>query len=142
MTRNFRPRHRARRIHHPQKGVALLEVLVSVLIFSIGLLGLLGLQARAVSLSVDAEDRNRAALLANEIATTMWISRSVAIVTGAGSPWQTRVADAKKDGLANGVVTVTPVAGTTNSADILISWKPPSHGSDAGSVLRTRVVLP
>ena len=53
-----------------QSGVALIEVLISILLFSLGILGLIGLQARAISFSVDAEDRNRAALFANEIATS------------------------------------------------------------------------
>ena len=125
----------------PQHGVALLEVLVAMLIFSIGLLGLLGLQARAISLSTDAEDRNRAALLANEIASTMWTTRSVSgIATGAGSAWQTRVADVSKDGLPDAQLTVTPDA-TNNSADILITWRPASRADTNRSQLRTRVVL-
>ena len=53
----------------PQQGFALLEVLVSILIFSFGVLGLDRLQARAITLSTDAEDRNRAALLASDIAS-------------------------------------------------------------------------
>ena len=64
-----------------QTGVALLEVLVSVLLFSLGVLGLIGLQARAINLSIDAEDRNRAALIANDIAAAMWTTRTVAILS-------------------------------------------------------------
>lgn len=123
-----------------QVGVALLEVLVSLLLFSFGVLGLIGLQARAVTFSVDAEDRNRAALLANEIATTMWLNKSVTVVTGTGSPWQTRVSDPSKDGLPNGVVSVTAVS--ANSADITITWRPPQRASTDSSQLTTRVTLP
>ena len=128
---------------HGQSGVALLEVLVSILIFSFGVLGLIGLQARAVSISTDAEDRNRAALLANDIASTMWLSKSITIDTTKGSPWQKRVSDPTQGGLPNGAVTVTAVAGGTNSADIQITWKAPTRSStDASSVLSTRVTLP
>lgn len=126
-----------------ETGVALLEVLISLLIFSFGILGLIGLQARAISISTDAGDRNRAALLANEIASTMWLTKSVVIDTSAGSVWQTRVANATKDGLPNGAVTVTGVTGTTNSADILITWKPPTRAAaDPQSQFTTRVTLP
>ena len=55
--------------------MTLIEVLVSLLIFSFGFLGLIGMQARAVQLSTDAEDRSRAALLANDIVTTMWTQK-------------------------------------------------------------------
>ncbi|MDM0075148.1 type IV pilus modification protein PilV [Variovorax sp. J2P1-59] len=125
-----------------QAGVAMLEVLVSVLLFSFGILGLIGLQARAVSFSVDAEDRNRAALLANEIASTMWITRSVTVDVSDGSSWQTRIADPSKDGLPGGEISVTTVSGTTNSADIEITWQAPSRGTNDPNKLRTRVVLP
>lgn len=124
-----------------QSGFALLEVLVSILIFSFGVLGLVGLQARAISLSTDAEDRNRAALLANDIASAMWLGKSVSAVdTSAGSAWQKRVADAANGGLPNGSVTVTPVG--TNGADIVIAWRAPSRADTDGSTFSTRVTLP
>jgi type IV pilus assembly protein PilV len=125
-----------------QAGIALLEVLVSLLLFSLGVLGLIGLQARAISISTDAEDRNRAALLANDVASTMWLNKSTtAIDTSAGSAWQTRVADQSAGGLPNGVLAVTAVTG--NSADIQITWKAPTRKTgDASSTLTTRVTLP
>ena len=125
-----------------QRGFALLEALVAVLLFSLGLLGLIGLQTRAITTSIDANDRNRAAMLANEIASTMWLKRSTtAIDTSAGSAWQLRVSDPTKDGLANGVLAITAV--TANSADIKITWKAVARtSSETGSQLTTRVTLP
>jgi type IV pilus assembly protein PilV len=120
--------------------VALVEVLVSVLIFSFGLLGLLGLEARAITFSVNAEDRNRASLFANDIASTMWLSGSVTVSAAVLTGWQTSVADPAGNGLPNGTVTITPVAGTTNSADITIAWK--STSSVTTDQLTTRVILP
>jgi type IV pilus assembly protein PilV len=128
-----------------QSGIALLEVLVSILLFSLGILGLIGLQARAIGLSTDAQDRNRAALLANDIASAMWLGKSVAVDTGSGSVWQRRASDAANAGLPNGAVAVTAVTGTTNSADILITWKAPGRASastEQSSTLTTRVTLP
>ena len=140
MKKSFRTASGAR-----QSGVALLEVLVSILLFSLGILGLIGLEARAISLSTDAEDRNRAALLANDIASAMWLGKSVTVDTSAGSAWQTRVGDTTKGGLPNGAVTVTAVSGTTNSADIQITWKAPDRAkasTEQSSTLTTRVTLP
>ncbi|MCR6478167.1 type IV pilus modification protein PilV [Variovorax sp. ZS18.2.2] len=126
-----------------QSGVALLEVLVSVLLFSLGILGLIGLQARAISLSTDAQDRNRAALLANDVASAMWLGKSVAVDTGANSVWQKRASDTAGAGLPDGLVTVTAVTGTTNSADILVTWRAPGRVvADQDSKLTTRVTLP
>ncbi|MDH6167926.1 type IV pilus assembly protein PilV [Variovorax boronicumulans] len=128
-----------------QSGIALLEVLVSILLFSLGILGLIGLQARAISLSTDAQDRNRAALLANDVASAMWLGKSVAAVdTGAGSAWQKRVSNAAGAGLPSGLLTITPVTGTTNSAEIQITWRAPDRAStdQQPSTLTTRVTLP
>jgi type IV pilus assembly protein PilV len=132
-----------RQLHHRQRGIALFEALVSILIFSFGVLGLIGLEARAINFGVDAEDRNRAALFANEVASSMWLAGTVTVSTTTLAAWQTSVADPTKTGLANGTVAITPVAGSTNSADITITWKPPSRAvSDAASRLTTRVILP
>ena len=50
-----------------QNGVMLLEALIAILIFSLGILGLVGMQASAVRASRDAQFRSEAGLLANEL---------------------------------------------------------------------------
>lgn len=125
------------------RGFALLEVLVSILILSFGILGIVGLQARAINFSVDAEDRNRAALLANEVATDMWVYRSVTIPATLLAAWQAKVANPAAGGLPGASGTITSI--TANSADIVITWQEPGHAGDAsntGSRFQTRVTLP
>lgn len=55
-----------------QSGVMLLEALIAILIFSLGILGIVGMQASAMSASRDAKYRTDAGLLANEIIGQMW----------------------------------------------------------------------
>ena len=55
-----------------QSGVMLLEALIASLIFSLGILGVVGMQASAVKASRDAKYRTDAALLANELIGEMW----------------------------------------------------------------------
>ncbi|WP_421887278.1 type IV pilus modification protein PilV [Methylibium sp.] len=119
-----------------QRGSTLLEVLVSVLIFSFGILGLVAMQVRATQYSVDAEDRNRAALLADDLAAQMRLARTVTLPTAQITAWQARVADATTQGLPSGTATIT-VAG--NSALITITWQQPR--STLTSQLVTEVVL-
>ena len=69
--------NRRRTVARRVRGMTLVEVLVSLLIFSFGLLGLMGLQARALRFSIGAEDTNRAALLANEVAAQMLTRQSM-----------------------------------------------------------------
>lgn len=59
-----------------QEGSALLEALVSILVFSIGIFGLLGLQAASVKNSSDAKYRSDASYLANQIIAQMWVDRA------------------------------------------------------------------
>lgn len=57
-----------------QRGVSLLEALVAILIFSIGILALIALQATSIRQSADAKYRSEASLLASEIIGQMWVS--------------------------------------------------------------------
>lgn len=52
---------------HGQRGSTLIEGLVSIVIFSIGILGMVALQASAINLSSDAKYRGDAAFLASQI---------------------------------------------------------------------------
>lgn len=58
----------------PQRGFSMVEVLVAVVIFAFGVLGLVRLQATAVKLSTDARQRAEAAFLADQLVARMLIS--------------------------------------------------------------------
>jgi type IV pilus assembly protein PilV len=142
-TRSVASRPKFRGARHGQRGVALIEALVSVLIFSFGVLGLIGLQARAIDYSVDAEDRDRASILAHEIASSMWLQGSVTVTGAQLTAWQTQAQTPTQSGLTSGNVTVTPTAGTTNSADIVVTWRAQSDPASAPNrQFTTRVVIP
>ncbi len=55
-----------------QGGVVLLEALVAILIFSIGILAIVGLQGAAVKTAADARYRSDAAFLAGELVSQIW----------------------------------------------------------------------
>jgi type IV pilus assembly protein PilV len=69
-SRNAHPRPSGRR---SQAGIMLIEALIAILIFSIGILGIVGLQATAVQQSSDARYRSQAAELAQQLLGQMWI---------------------------------------------------------------------
>ncbi len=129
------------RITRAQRGMALLECLMALLIFSVGLLGLLGLEARVMNISVDSENRNRAAMLASEVASQMWLNNTVSPTAPAIVAAGANASDQTQGGLPGGLVTVTQI-GTTNAADITVTWHEVSDAAGPGSTLTTRVVLP
>ena len=113
-----------------QLGMSLIEVLASILIFSIGILGMVALQARATQVSLDAEDRSRAAVLANEAVALLWTGKTSNLTGAALTSWQTSVSDNSKTGhgLPSGSGTVTlDTTVVPNVTTVQITWKEPSH---------------
>jgi type IV pilus assembly protein PilV len=138
MNATFRPAAPHRR--RAARGISLIEVLVVLVLFSFGLIGMVGLQARAVQTSVGAEDSARAALLANDLASRMWGARSVTLDGAVIDDWNERVADPAQGGLPNGAGTVAVAAGV---ATITVEWRPPHVPATAAShVYRTQVQMP
>ena len=61
-------------VRRGQSGIMLLEALVAILIFSIGILAMVALQAVAIKQSGDANYRTRSTLLANRLIGQMWVT--------------------------------------------------------------------
>jgi type IV pilus assembly protein PilV len=62
-----------------QRGATLIEVLIAVVVLSIGLLGLAGLQVTSVQSNHSAYQRSQASLLANDLADRMRANRTEAL---------------------------------------------------------------
>ena len=136
-----------------QRGSFLLEALVAVLIVALGVLGLVGLQARAMQDTDESQFRSEAAYLANDVISRMWTSDQTTLPadfgTGgaAGSPYddfkiivQNRLPGAS---LQDPEITVTARGGTPSFGyDVLVTvyWQPPSaawrHRYDATATVR------
>ncbi len=70
----------------PQQGFSLLEVLISIIILSFGLLGMVGLQAAALQANRDARVQSSALGLARELAEMMRGNKDIALLTS-GNPY-------------------------------------------------------
>jgi type IV pilus assembly protein PilV len=55
------------------RGAVLLEAFIAILLFSMGMLALVGVQASALKNAADAKYRAEAAYLANQIIAQMWV---------------------------------------------------------------------
>jgi type IV pilus assembly protein PilV len=124
-----------------QRGFTLLEVLVSLLVFSFGVLGMVALQARAVQFSVDAEDRTKAAAIANEVVTSMWAQRTLIVPSATITALETLARNPAAGGLPNAAIAVTGAA--SGVATVTITWKSPAkRASDPDSSYFTQVAMP
>lgn len=124
------------------RGFSMIEMLVGILIVSFGLLGLITLQARALQVSVSSEDSQRAALLANEMASMMFNANTVNIGATDIATWAARAADPASGGLPGGVGTVTVT--NTSTARVSLAWTPVQSTGGANDTYRytTDVVIP
>jgi type IV pilus assembly protein PilV len=66
----------------PQKGVMLIEALIAILIFSIGILAVVGMQGVAIKNVSESRSRSEAAFLAQALIAQMWTDQNI---NGAGS---------------------------------------------------------
>ena len=118
-----------------QRGATLLEAMIGILIFSVGILALVGMQALAIKHMSDAKYRSDAAFFANEIIAQMWVNRT-SLGTygfgGSGAPpaaiesWVTNIID-PKIGLpgvtAAANLPIIDVSGTT--VTVTVRWQLP-----------------
>ena len=113
------------RFSSSQRGMMLLEVLIAILIFAIGVLGMVKMQAVSSSNSVNSEDRATAALLADDVIADLWtvknaqnVTQFVGSATSDYTPWTGRVTKA----LRGGVGTVVAGGANATTATITIKW--------------------
>jgi type IV pilus assembly protein PilV len=119
-----------------QRGATLLEALIGILIFSIGILALVGMQALAIKHMSDAKYRSDAAFLANEIIGQMWVNRGSLgsyAFNGSGTPpaeidsWVTSIRNGLPGVTAAANLPIITVAGTT--VTVTVRWQLPG-GAD------------
>jgi type IV pilus assembly protein PilV len=123
-----------------ESGVVLLEALVAILIFSIGILAIVGLQGAAVKTATDARYRSEAAFLAGELMAQIWADGpNVAQYEYPGSGavparlngWVTRV-DNRLPGATPGtglppIIDYSADATLGEIVDITVRWRMPAE---------------
>lgn len=88
-----------------QGGFTLIEILVSLLVFAFGVLGLVGLQASAIRFSTDAQQRAEATFLADQLLARMLIADPATAASFAHHPNGTTACSPTGAASTNAVVT-------------------------------------
>ena len=101
----------------PQQGIVLLEALIAILIFSIGILGLVGLQAVMIKNSTDARFRSDASVIAQQRIGQIWSSPALA---GAFLEPGTDISAV----LPNGTRSTSQIS--PGEFLVIVSWSPPT----------------
>ncbi|MDW8469901.1 MAG: hypothetical protein RML56_13975 [Burkholderiales bacterium] len=124
-----------------QSGVMLLEALLGILIFSIGILALLGMQAAAMRYTVDAKYRSEASFLADEIIGVMWGDpANLASYETANCPstprcneWLARVQSRLPNASGANAPTIVVDAANNRQVTVTVRWQIPGDASASPS---------
>ncbi len=108
-----------------QQGVMLLEALIAILLFSIGIVAVMGMQAASISQVTQSKFRTDASYLANQIIGRMWVDQAnLTAYTSAGSSgrlaWDNTVAAT----LPTGTGVITRVG---SQMTVTVRWRMPEE---------------
>jgi type IV pilus assembly protein PilV len=108
---------------HPQRGFTMVEALVTVLIFAIGLLGVIGLQTLALASTSISNQRGDATVLALDMADRMRANLA-AVNSGVGTGYDAAVAasNACRAVYADAVAAAAACTSDQLAADDLYDW--------------------
>ena len=121
-----------------QKGVLLLEAMIAILLFSVGVLAVVGLQANAIKNVAQSKYRSDAAFLVDQILGQMWSDRiniGNYVLPSGTSPyvtaWVTQVGAALPNATAANAPTITiaptayagPPAYTAYQITVTVYWQ-------------------
>ncbi len=144
-----------------QGGILLLEALFAILIFSLGVLALIGFQASAIRASSESRSRSDATLVANQILSDIWTGVPSSTFTTPPTPitaatlntfvannlvaWQNAAkALLPQSAVANPVVVsisngVNDGTNTTQIVDVTIKWQAPGDPSQHNLSVSTQI---
>lgn len=142
--------------HHPlqtgsskQRGSVILESLIAMLIFSMGILAIVGLQGASIRNVAGAKYRTDASLLANQIIGRMWTTdkATASLQNDYNSPnglmylaWASNVQQSLP-GVISGVAGTMPTISIdgNNEARITIQWQSPGENAPHNYVAIARI---
>ena len=119
-----------------QSGIVLIEALVSILIFSVGVLAIIGLLTASVISLRDSNNRSAAGSVANQIIGQMWADDHSQLQAKYNSPAGVQYSN----WIASSAVQALPAAATypptvfvsaSGVATVKIYWKPPNAPTTA-----------
>ncbi len=64
-------------LRNPQQGVMLIEALIAILIFSIGILAVVGMQGLAIKNVTESRSRSDAAFFTSQLLAQMWVDQNI-----------------------------------------------------------------
>ena len=112
-----------------QQGIVLLEVLIAILIFSMGVLGLVGLQAVMIKNSTDARFRSDASVIAQQRIGAIWADPSNAGLVEVNTDISGTLPGGKRSTSLISAWTNPSTAAVSREYLVTVTWSPPSDST-------------
>jgi type IV pilus assembly protein PilV len=119
-----------------QKGSVLLESLIAILIFSMGILAVVGMQAVAIKDTSQAKFRTDASMFANQLIGQMWADDRTTLQASYNSPggakyqtWAALVTNAQTGLPGAAANPPTVVVDGTNTVTVTVRWQSPGESA-------------
>jgi type IV pilus assembly protein PilV len=132
-----------------QRGIVMIDALVAVVIFSIGIVGMITLQGQAVNLASAAKYRTDAAMMAEQVIGQMWASNNATagvLGTNFNSPagvsykaWAAKVQSASTGLPGAAGLAPTIVVDANNQVTVTVFWQAPSDANPHQYVTQTQI---
>ncbi len=121
---------------------------MALLLFSVGILGFMGLQAAMMKNNIDAKYRVDAAYLANDVISRMWTDRanfaSYVTTPGTSNPttaaWTTQIGTMLPAG--TGRIAIAAEPNDVTEVTITVTWQPPGAPAPNRFVTISRIAPP
>ncbi|HMH18404.1 MAG TPA: pilus assembly protein PilV [Burkholderiales bacterium] len=120
-----------------ERGVMLIEALIAILIFSIGILAVVGMQSTAIRTVTDAKVRSDAGFLVNELMAQIWTDKAnitAYAYPGSGAVparltgWVARV-NSRLPGTVPPTVTITGGTPVGGLVQVTVFWRLPQEAT-------------
>lgn len=151
--------------HHPQSGFLLIEALVAIAIFAIGILGLMAMQGMVVRETADAQYRIEASAFVDQIIAEMRAACGAPVSTGTGieqscqtflppgaatnpfaSPggarylaWRSQVITTATGGLPGASAVPPTIVFNGNQVTVSVFWRQPGETQSHQHVVTTQI---
>lgn len=132
-----------------QHGIVMLDALIAVVIFSIGIVGMITLQGQAVNLASAAKYRTDAAMMAEQVVGQMWASNNATagvLATNFNSPsgvayktWAATVQSATRGLPGAAGLPPTIVVDGNNQVTVTVFWQAPNDVNPHKYITQTQI---
>jgi type IV pilus assembly protein PilV len=121
-------KHPSQQSHSSQKGVVIIEAMIAILIFSVGVLGIVGMQANMIKNTSESKFRADASYIAQQQIGALWVAPTSLPADGSSADSDI------SDQLPGGTLTISR---SGNQYTVTVGWQQPGEAPHSYTTVAT-----